>query len=170
MTSINSVRAEFILSPCVYLAILRGAFPSSTVTCNRRIVRKGSDSIGRPAYTLAEGKLASTIVRPLTFATMKNSVPVTLAELLPITHIQDQMIIHCKALGYPILKVNDTHLIQKWIAYNVVVEEDRLTAMLEGELRALSYGDSGLKDFYLAAVTEEIFPNDLPLSDIRTIR
>jgi len=93
---------------------------------------------------------------------------VTLAEVLLLTDLENQLMIHSKSIGFPIVTTHEL-LIQKWIEDSQVYP-DRMTSLLVGDLQPLLYQDSFLKDYESTPVSLDVFSNDLPLSDLRAIR
>ena len=131
---------------------------------------KRPGEMGRAAFTLSEGKRACTVFRSITFGFIETDQEVTLAEVLPVTNIPDQMEIHARVIGYPILTYpTGDLLLRKWLHNGSVVESDMFTSLIDrGKHQPLTFKDSQLYFHETSSTSSDIFPNDLPLSAVRS--
>lgn len=88
----------------IYVALVRGRLHlQDVIHVNRRLCKP---SAGSEAWRLAgardEGREACTMLRGMAHGTFANQ-PCTLVELRPVTHLPQQLRLHCVAVGHPIV-------------------------------------------------------------------
>lgn len=93
----------------VYTALVRGLLPlHDVVCCRRRLCRPTEGSVAwRLAGSRSEGREACTLLRGLHSGRF-NGEPCTLVELRPVTGCPQQLLLHCVAVGHPIVG-DETH-------------------------------------------------------------